>query len=429
MHRSSRTNINVSRFSRYDKNLVWTPEDYGGLNRMYFNEEQIWAPTVYIEESQAKGPTLFNLPTTHLVLPDGTVTFGSSGVIETSCSLDMTYFPYDYQSCNFGFGILDSSRRDVSLISDERGPQKSANYVQDGEWEVHDFGTAVKYTGVKNYEIQTLYVILKLQRRSTYYVLNVIVPSVTVSLLSLLTFVVPVESGERLAYALTNLLSLSVYITYIGSIMPSSSVDLPIILRYLVSLFIISSMCVVMTVVVIAVRWSRVVIVSEKFKCIFIFGFPITFERKKRLFGVVSRSLRGTRCLETNPSVSVETTSMSSSELQILCESPQEKLLFDESIRGKEAHKRNKPVSPDSFVISSVQQPVTSENPKANNGEDAHRVFKEPFAEFELVNSEMDPDIVYICSRLDLVSFAVLLISFLVMTVHSFVLMNGQTVH
>ncbi|CAG5136341.1 unnamed protein product [Candidula unifasciata] len=405
---------------------------------MYFNEDQIWAPTVYIEESQAKGPTLFNLPTTHLVLPDGTVTFGSSGVLETSCSLDMTYFPYDYQSCKFGFGILDSSRRDVNLVSDERGPQKSANYVQDGEWAVHDFGTAVNLTGMKNYEIQTLYVILKLQRRSTYYVLNVIVPAVTVSLLSLLTFVVPVESGERLAYALTNLLSLSVYITYIGSIMPSSSVDLPIILRYLVSLFIISSMCVVMTVIVIAVRWSRVVIVSEKLKCIFIFGFPFTLQRKDRLFGVVNRSVRAVRCLETNPSVetNTESTSMCSSELQSLCESPQEKVVFDESfkgkeeaLKGKEANKKHKPMSLNSLANNNVRQPLSGENPRINHVEEAHKVLREPFAEFELINAEMDPDIVYICSRLDLVSFAVLVISFLVMTVHSFVMMNQQTAH
>ncbi|CAL1537727.1 unnamed protein product, partial [Lymnaea stagnalis] len=233
-----------------DKNLIWDPTDYGGMDRMYFSEDHIWAPTIYIVESQTKGPTLFNLPTTHLVLPDGSVNFGSSGILETSCTLDMTYFPYDYQSCKFGFGVLDSSRRDISLVPDPRGPQKSAAYVPDGEWNVYGFSIDEALYGKINYESQTLYVVLKLQRRSTYYVLNVIVPAVTVSLLSLLTFAVPVESGERLAYALTNLLSLSVYITYIGSIMPSSSVDLPIILRYLVSLFLISSMCVVMTVVV-----------------------------------------------------------------------------------------------------------------------------------------------------------------------------------
>lgn len=394
---------------------------------MYFNEDQIWAPSIYIEESQSKGPTLFNLPTTHLVLPDGSVTFGSTGVLETTCSLDMTYFPYDYQSCKFGFGILDSSRRDVTLQADPRGPQKSANFVQDGEWKVNEFGSSVKFTGAKNYEIQTLYVLLKLQRRSTYYVLNVIVPSVTVSFLNLLTFAVPVESGERLAYALTNLLSLSVYITYIGSIMPSSSVDLPIILRYLVSLFLISSMCVVMTVVVIAVRWSRVVILSEQYKSIFIFGFPIMVKRKERLFGVLNRSLKRARILETSRSVSTESASIGSSELYSLCESSLVSALIDESTKGKDVTKKTKQTAVHSFT-NNDRQSTSNENPKLRNSENIPKTLKEPYADFELVNAETDPDIVYICSRLDLISFFMLLLSFVVMTTQSFIQMNSQAV-
>ncbi|KAH9509107.1 hypothetical protein Btru_049036 [Bulinus truncatus] len=413
-----------------DKNLIWDPSDYGGLDRMYFNEEQIWAPSVYIVESQTKGPTLFTLPTTHLVLPDGTVIFGSSGILETSCSLDMTYFPYDYQKCKFGFGVLDSSKRDINLISDPRGPQKASAFVPDGEWNVYGFLTDEQSHGVKNYEIQNLYVILKLQRRSTYYVLNVIVPATTVSLLSLITFAVPVESGERLAYALTNLLSLSVYITYIGSIMPSSSVDLPIILRYLVSLFLISSLCVVMTVVVIAIRWSRVVISCDTYKSVFVFGLHLTIKRSdNKRFGSLCRRKR-IACVEYKlPMFADATAGLNSVELQNLWELPKEKSLIETPTLIKastEVLHPAKTASKDMVKTASHKSPSFQDGHHTSREEIVANTLPEACPSYELVDAQTDPDVLRLCAQLDLFSFSFLFATFLLMTVLSFVQLNGQ---
>ncbi|XP_013063389.2 acetylcholine receptor subunit alpha-L1-like [Biomphalaria glabrata] len=412
-----------------DKNLMWEPRHYGGLDRMYFSQQQIWAPTVYIVESQTKGPTLFNLPTNHLVAPDGTVIFSSSGILETSCSLDMTYFPYDYQSCKFGFGVLDSSKRDINLVSDPRGPQKASAFVPDGEWNIHGFSTAEHSYGSKNYEFQTLYVIMKLQRRSTYYVLNVIVPAVTVSMLSLITFAVPVESGERLAYALTNLLSLSVYITYIGSIIPSSSVDLPILLRYLVSLFLISSMCVVMTVVVIAMRWSRVVSSSDNYKSIFIFGLLLNIRRSDKRFGTLCRRKR-IACVEYKLPIPADAPGLNSVELQNLWDTVNEKSLVDTPALLKTSSELlhgTKPVNKEVIKTSHHKKsPSCHEGMHTSNDDCMPKRGHEACPNYELLEADMDPDVLRLCSRVDLFSFLVLFAIFLIMTIVSFVQLNSQ---
>ncbi|KAK0043716.1 neuronal acetylcholine receptor subunit alpha-7 [Biomphalaria pfeifferi] len=413
---------------RKDKNLMWEPRHYGGLDRMYFSQQQIWAPTVYIVESQTKGPTLFNLPTNHLVVPDGTVMFSSSGILETSCSLDMTYFPYDYQSCKFGFGVLDSSKRDINLISDPRGPQKASAFVPDGEWNVHGFSTAEHSYGSKNYEFQTLYVIMKLQRRSTYYVLNVIVPAVTVSMLSLITFAVPVESGERLAYALTNLLSLSVYITYIGSIIPSSSVDLPILLRYLVSLFLISSMCVVMTVVVIVMRWSRVVSSCDNYKSIFIFGLLLNIRRSDKRFGTLCRRKR-IACVEYKLPVPTDAPGLNSVELQNLWDTVNEKSLVDTPALLKTSSELlhgMKPANKEVTKTSHHKSPSFHEGMHTSNDDCMPKRGHEACPNYELLEADMDPDVLRLCSRVDLFSFLVLFAIFLIMTIMSFVQLNSQ---
>lgn len=384
---------------------------------MHLNGNQIWAPKVYIQESAARDPTLFSLPTSHLVLPSGNVTFGSAGIIEAACRLDVIFFPYDYQSCTFVFGVLDSSRQDVVLEADPRGPQKSPSYVEDGEWRVLAFETAVKSSGVKNYEMQTLNIMFTLQRRSTYYVLNVIVPAMTVSLLSLLTFAVPVDSGERLLFGLSILLSLSVYVTYIGSIMPSSSIEMPVILRYLVCLFLTSSMCVVITVVVTVVRWSRVVIVNDQQKCIYIFGIPITFRRKRSLFGALHRSLKKTR-LDRQKHDPKEISPVCPCELQSFCESSRNVLVHPTST-GNLGNSR----SAISWLNKGDHKQLASGNRNClrKSFKRAPKPRGNPNLDADGASAELDMDIMYICSRLDLGSFLVVLIVYLVMTTHTFV--------
>ena len=70
-----------------------------------------------------------------------------------------------------------------------------------------------------------------MSRRPTYFIWNVFLPVIALSLLGQLTFFVPVESGERLSYTLTVLLSLSVYSSSTTSIMPRSSLTTPLIVR------------------------------------------------------------------------------------------------------------------------------------------------------------------------------------------------------
>ncbi|CAG5131324.1 unnamed protein product [Candidula unifasciata] len=403
----------------YDKNLIWEPSEYGSIDRMYLNGNQIWAPKVYIQESATMDPKLFSLPTTHLALPTGNVTFASTGIIEAACRLNVVYFPYDYQSCSFVFGVLDSSRQDVLLEADSRGPQKSPSYVEDGEWQILAFETALKYSGIKDYETQTLKVTFTLQRRSTYYVLNVIVPAMSVSLLSLLTFAIPVDSGERLLFCLSILLSMSVYLTYIGCIMPSSSIEMPIILRYLVCLFLISSLCVIITVAVIIVRWSKVAVVNDQQKRIFILGIPITFRRRRSLFGVLHRCPKKTQQSGHSHNCN-EILSVCSCQLQNFpesfspntseCPSSVEDL-GNASSTFSRLHK--------SDLRRSVAEKMKCLRKSFKRNSKAKTKLS---LEADIVGRDLD--VTYICSRLDLGSFLVILFFYLVTTVHTFVQLN-----
>ena len=77
----------------------------------------------------------------------------------------------------------------------------------------------VKYSTVKFH--------LHLERLPAYYLLNIIIPTVVLALLSAFTFYVPVDSGEKLSLSITILLSFSVFLLMLSESTPQVSQDLP----------------------------------------------------------------------------------------------------------------------------------------------------------------------------------------------------------
>ena len=70
---------------------------------------------------------------------------------------------------------------------------------------------------------------LLLRRRPIFYVVNIILPCIFISALSLLVFILPAECGEKVSLSITNLLALVVFQQLIAETMPPSGDDPPII--------------------------------------------------------------------------------------------------------------------------------------------------------------------------------------------------------
>ena len=73
---------------------------------------------------------------------------------------------------------------------------------------------------------------VQLYRRPLYYVLNVIIPTILLNILSLLVFHLPVESGEKLSLGVTVMLAYTVVLLIIFDLTPASGQNLPIVCEY-----------------------------------------------------------------------------------------------------------------------------------------------------------------------------------------------------
>ena len=68
---------------------------------------------------------------------------------------------------------------------------------------------------------------IHLQRLPAYYLLNIIVPTIILALLSAFTFYVPVDSGEKLSLSITILLSFALFLLILSDNTPNISHNLP----------------------------------------------------------------------------------------------------------------------------------------------------------------------------------------------------------
>ena len=103
-------------------------------------------------------------------------------------------------------------------------------YAKNGEWELTNttaFNIIPDGTMDGNYFTAVIFQIT-LTRRSLYYVLNLIVPCMLLSLLSGLAFLVPVDAGEKISLIITLLLSFTVFLMVIADRIPRTSISTPL---------------------------------------------------------------------------------------------------------------------------------------------------------------------------------------------------------
>ncbi|CAJ0580808.1 unnamed protein product, partial [Mesorhabditis spiculigera] len=95
---------------------------------------------------------------------------------------------------------------------------------------------------------------LHLRRRMLYFMYNIIYPCVMLSILTLMQFILPCESSEKVTLGLTVLLAYSVFSFSIAESMPETSDVIPLIAIYLMANMGLSAVSVAFSVLVLNLR-------------------------------------------------------------------------------------------------------------------------------------------------------------------------------
>jgi hypothetical protein len=161
----------------------------------------------------------------------GRVIWAFGGNFATACTLDMTYYPFDIQSCDLIFDNWIYTSQAVDLVnktSDVHLQEFSAN----GEWELHD-STAAKSTYSQDTHPEFLFprvtFTMYLHRKYGYYFINIITPCLFCIVIATMVFWLPPESGEKVSLGITVLLAFSVFQLVVADNTPKTSDFTPLL--------------------------------------------------------------------------------------------------------------------------------------------------------------------------------------------------------
>ncbi|XP_056099967.1 neuronal acetylcholine receptor subunit alpha-3 [Rhinichthys klamathensis goyatoka] len=238
-----------------DYKLRWNPKDFGGVEFIRVPSKKIWKPDIVLYNN-AVGDFQVDDKTKALLRFNGDVTWIPPAIFKSSCKIDVTYFPFDYQNCTMKFGswTYDKAKIDLVLIG---STINLSEFWESGEWTIIDapgYKHDIKYNCCEEIYTDITYS-LYIRRLPLFYTINMIIPCLLISFLTVLVFYLPSDCGEKITLCISVLLSLTVFLLVITETIPSTSLVIPLIGEYLLFTMIFVTLSIVITVFVLNVHY------------------------------------------------------------------------------------------------------------------------------------------------------------------------------
>ncbi|KAH3755061.1 hypothetical protein DPMN_189744 [Dreissena polymorpha] len=263
-----------------DPKLRWEPHKYGNITVIGVPFTDVWRPDVVLYNNADSTSTLTSVSSNVIIKYDGNVTWLSMSIFRSSCTIDVKYFPYDVQNCTMRFASWSFGIDQLNILSHSDEGDIS-NYVPSSEWalvqyrprrQLEKFSCCPDLVPFMKYDIV-------IKRRPLFYLFNMVMPCVLITLVALLGFYMPPESGEKVSMGITTLLSIVVFLMIVSESLPPTSDVVPLIgLYYGVTIAIVSS-ATAMTVLTVNIyhKGTR--------------GIEVPVTVKRLFFGLVARIL------------------------------------------------------------------------------------------------------------------------------------------
>ncbi|XP_003692993.1 acetylcholine receptor subunit alpha-like isoform X1 [Apis florea] len=257
------TNLWVEQ-SWYDYKLRWEPKEYGGVHMLHVPSDHIWRPDIVLYNN-ADGNFEVTLATKATIYHQGLVEWKPPAIYKSSCEIDVEYFPFDEQTCvlKFGSWTYDGFKVDLRHMD-----EKSGSNVVDVGVDLSEFYMSVEWDilevpAVRNEKFYTccdepyldITFNITMRRKTLFYTVNIIIPCMGISFLTVLTFYLPSDSGEKVTLSISILISLHVFFLLVVEIIPPTSLVVPLLGKYLIFAMILVSISICVTVVVLNVHF------------------------------------------------------------------------------------------------------------------------------------------------------------------------------
>ncbi|CAM4700085.1 unnamed protein product [Leuciscus chuanchicus] len=230
-----------------DYRLTWNPDEFDGMKKVRLPSKHIWLPDVVLYNN-ADGMYEVSFYSNAVVSHDGSVFWLPPAIYKSACKIEVKHFPFDQQNCTLSFRSWTYDRTEVDLVL-RADVASMDDFTPSGEWDI------IALPGRRNENpLDPTYVDITydfiIRRKPLFYTINLIIPCVLITSLAILVFYLPSDCGEKMTLCISVLLALTVFLLLISKIVPPTSLDVPLVGKYLmftmvlVTFSIVTSVCV-----------------------------------------------------------------------------------------------------------------------------------------------------------------------------------------
>ncbi len=145
------------------------------------------------------------------------------------CEIDITYYPFDEQTCKLIFGAWSYQTKKMNL-SNIGDVVNTDSFEKNGEWEIFKTKSQRKefsFACCPKERFSNVEFTLVLKRRYTFYVMNVILPSLMTSVLLLSIFFC--TPAQKVQIGVVVLLSFRIFLLNVTDSIPKTSDHIPLL--------------------------------------------------------------------------------------------------------------------------------------------------------------------------------------------------------
>ncbi|EPB79130.1 Neurotransmitter-gated ion-channel ligand binding domain protein [Ancylostoma ceylanicum] len=266
---SQNIKLNVWMIQKWkDEYLSWDPRDYGMINSTIIPFKYLWIPDTYLYNSvkmsrdETERYMNIQVESLHWKGENGSqLSFLYPAIYTITCRLNIRFFPYDRQNCTLTISSWTNSKSALDYYADAE--VNLASYIPNEEWDVKSFKIfrhEYKYACCAEPWV-ILQASLVIQRKPLYYIVNLIIPTSIITIVSITGFFTPASTDddrtEKINLGITTLLAMSILMLMVSDQMPTTSEFVPLIAWFYLSIIIIVSIGTFLTSVVLSVQSRR----------------------------------------------------------------------------------------------------------------------------------------------------------------------------
>lgn len=252
-----------------DLRLSWNPSDFEDINMTHIRSEDMWRPDIALYNN-ADGEFVVTLLTQATVFNTGRIIWEPPAIYKSYCPINVEFFPFDQQECfmKFGSWTYDGHEVDLQHVWEDKGVMEGnqmvipngvnlCDYYQNVEWDIINVTARrkEKFYPCCPEPYPDITFNITIRRRTLFYTINLIMPCVAISCMTVLVFYLPSDSGEKITLSISILVALTVFFLLLNDINPPTSIVIPLIGKYLLFTMIVVTMSIFLTVYTLSVHF------------------------------------------------------------------------------------------------------------------------------------------------------------------------------